>query len=162
MEMVVFLRARKLISKLIFAPARKRPFPFWTKQTCFLQARKMATRTCTTIRVQRSAIQLSGPVKREVPEQDLASVISTYTTSSWMAICYCQPAYCLQTGNGRISAYAKINLLTCHLNSLYTDVYMLSSNFCTSSISTAISQSVVCMQHRKAGKESENEASKIA
>ena len=56
----------------------------------------MATRTCTTIRVQRSAIQLSGPVKREGHEQDLASVISTYTTSSWMAVCYCQPAYCLQ------------------------------------------------------------------
>ena len=51
-------------------------------------------------------------VKREVHEQDLASVISTYTTSSWMAVCYCQPAYCLQTGNGRLSACAKINLLT--------------------------------------------------
>ena len=46
----------------------------------------------------------------------LASVISTYTTSSWMAVCYCQPAYCLQTGNGRLSACAKINLLTRHLN----------------------------------------------
>ena len=79
----------------------------------------MATRTCTTIRVQRSAIQLSGPVKREVHEQDLASVISTYTTASWMAVCYCQPAYCLQTGNGRLSTCAKINLLTRHLKTLW-------------------------------------------
>ena len=68
----------------------------------------MATRTCTTIRVQRSAIQLSGPVKREVHEQDLASVISTYTTLSWMAVCYCQPAYSLQTGNGRYQHARKI------------------------------------------------------
>ena len=89
-------------------------FDSWIN-TLLSSSQEMATRTCTTIRVQRSAIQLSGPVKREVHEQDLASVISTYTTSSWMAVCYCQPAYCLQTGNGRLSACAKNNLLTRHL-----------------------------------------------